>query len=119
MSRKRRGLLLYGYKGRRVGSVVDGVMQVTAHSDRGHLLTRPPGPGWAFDNKVIQDARHLGAREIEVKDKSTGRVYRVSMDQFWGWCIPFNFGYGVQVVLPLAKWECEGPAVQPALWEGT
>ena len=112
--------LVFTASGRRVGSVVGGVLRETRHGKTQRL--RWPVPAWSFDVATIEQAEALGAHTIEVKDADDGgRTYRVGVARFLAQAQRIDRGHGAQLALALSCWvvgdpEPDGP-VQLTLFE--
>jgi hypothetical protein len=51
--------------------------------------------------------RH-NTKTIEIRDKESSRVYKVSFDTFLAYAFSKDWGYGKQLFLPLKYWEVDG-----------
>jgi len=80
-----------------------------------HLLRKPLAI--AFDIASLHDAERAGARWVEVKDKETGIVYKVTIERIWEYDFKLNRGYGNQIALPLEYWLQDGHPKQMSMFE--
>ena len=82
-----------------------------------HQLRVPPA--WALDAQSLDDAERAGAVRVEIRDVESGCVYRADIALIRRRGFRVSRGFGVQVGLALALWECQRPgepqAVQLAL----
>ena len=82
---------------------LDGqVLRKTAKQSR-HLLKKPLA--WAFDIRIIEQAKNDGAAVVEVYDTESKRTYRASIADFEFYGFVFNRGFGDQIGLPLSRWK--------------
>jgi hypothetical protein len=75
-----------------------------------HMLRQPPA--WAIDSQILEQAQRDGAREVEITDTETGRIYRTAIDTFNAHGFRFNRGFGDQVGLALYRWHVEALGVE-------
>lgn len=100
---------VYNVAGRVVGRV-DGDTFLKRVSGSRHMLRRPRG--WAIDADTLADLLTWGIKDVRVTDTDTGTTYVARLDEFTRHGVPFDRGYGPQVVLPLGYWTINGkPAV--------
>lgn len=101
--------------GQRVGHVRDGVFYKTLSSSK-HFLRKPPAIAFSLES-VIQ-AEQEGATIVEIYDRDTESVYRVSMKKVWDKGFPVNRGYEPQIALSLDCWikQVKGMPTQPMLF---
>ena len=71
-----------------------------------HMLRRPRG--WAMDAGTLPELAALRVACIKITDTESGTTYTVSLATFEQYGVPFNRGYGPQVVLPLGYWRVDG-----------
>ncbi len=91
--------------------VQDGTLYRRAQASR-HLWRRPPS--WAFDVRVLQRARELGATRVVVIDEEQRITYEASLEKVErGFTV--QHGWGEQKALPLNCWRRHDPQ-QPTLF---
>lgn len=94
-----------------IGYVWYGIFMKTLVEDE-HKLRVPPA--WATDVSSIKQAEKLGATEIEIRCKDTGRIYRTSTATFWDNAREMDRGHGLQMYLVDSFWTIMDPN-QPGL----
>ena len=81
----------------------------------------------AYDVALVDELARLGCRMLEVTRPDAGSVYRVAFAVLRAEGIPFDYGHGAQVALPLSFWtvtrrpvaatrQQEPTRTQPAGW---
>ena len=99
-------------KGSTVAEQRGDTVYKTAYSDRGHMLKKPPA--WASDVNILEQAQNNGARWFEITDKSTGKVYRAAIADFWRHGHKRNHhDFGLQRALPLQHWRVRRVGERP------
>lgn len=83
-----------------VGEVVGDTFYKTIAPN--HYLKKPPAI--AFDVSSLNDAEQAGAVWAEVQDRSTGVIYRATVDRIRYKGFEFNRGWGNQIALTLNGW---------------
>ena len=71
----------------------------------------------AYDAEVLAIVEAYGCQVLENTNPETGHVYRCAFAVMRAQGIPFNFGYGDQVALPLRYWvefDADGRQVEAA-----
>lgn len=93
--------------GRRVGEVRDGVFKKRILFSR-HSLRKPPA--LAISARSLDEARKAGAREIQITDLESGRVYASSLAHFlkYAWTIQRG-GFEPQLAMTLDRWQVTCP----------
>lgn len=93
--------------GRIVGEVADGLFKKNISGSR-HILHSPRAIALSVES--LTEAEHAGAREIQINDKETGRVYSCSVDEFREKSFPIQRGgFEPQLALPLDKFNVTSP----------
>lgn len=72
-----------------------------------HFLRQPPAI--AFDLAILNQADELGAVWVEVRDRSTGRLYRATLETFLRHGVRVDRGHGLQLALPFGYWRTTAP----------
>lgn len=97
----------YSESGKVIGSYVergDGHKWLVKNvSGKRHFLRRPPAI--AYDKWTINDAQKKGVALLEVQDSDTGKKYICHITQFIAGCFTIDRGFGVQLALPMGKWN--------------
>jgi len=94
----------------RVVAVLRGRILKKRARGSAHMLRQPPA--WAIDSQILEQAQRDGAREVEITDTETGRIYRAAIDAFDLHGFRFNRGFGDQVGLALNYWRFEAKGAQ-------
>lgn len=90
-----------------MGEVVGEVFKKNITGSR-HILHKPRAIALSVES--LTQAEHAGAREIQINDKETGRVYSCSIDDFRDKSFPIQRGgFEPQLALPLDKFEVTSP----------
>lgn len=93
--------------GRHVGEVVQGVFQKTIIGSR-HILRVPPSI--AISVESLELAERAGAREIQIRDSETGRLYTCTVEHFRRRAFPIQRGgFEPQLALLLEDFEVSAP----------
>ncbi len=73
-----------------------------------HALRKPPA--LALSTESLTQAEQVGAREIQITDKESGRVYSCSIDHFKENAFPIQRGgFEPQLALPIGKFDVVSP----------
>jgi hypothetical protein len=72
-----------------------------------HQLRRPAG--WAVDEKILMQAEADGAHTVVVEDIESGKYYVARLSAFWKRGLKIDYGFGLQIVLPLQFWGINSP----------
>lgn len=75
-----------------------------------HQLRKPPA--WCIDAAILEAARRDGARDVEVLDVETRRIYRAAVETFDRFGFRFDRGFGEQIGLALNHWHVEPEGVK-------
>jgi hypothetical protein len=98
-----------------IGTVVGPDFVKTLSGSR-HFLRQPPGI--AIDYQGLLDARDKhGATRVVVKDKETGKVYRIGITLMLEEGQLIDRGWGRQVVMEFERWEVQEAPHQLALFD--
>jgi len=63
--------------------------------------------GWGIDKEVIDKVKD-SCKDIEIKDKDSGKVFKTTFKDFWEHKFPLpNWGYGNQYALSDKYWIIE------------
>lgn len=88
--------------GRTAGYVYGDAFRKTVRGSK-HMLRTPRA--WASDIAALAAARQAGATHIEIEDSESGALYRASIAEMLEHGFTFDRGFGLQVALPLDKWQ--------------
>lgn len=101
---------LFNERGQPTASIVHDTLRKTIGN--AHILTRPPA--LAFDASHVEAAAAAGVTQVLVRNKETGRVYRVAFETFRARAFPLDRGAGPQLALPLRFWRVDGDQMMTA-----
>lgn len=108
---------VYRSDGRVIGNLVGDTLIKSVFGSR-HMLRTPKS--WAVDTVSVMQAKEAGAKNIEIRDRETGSIYRSSFENFLRYGIHLDRGFGKQIALPLEKWSVihpgESSPTQPGLF---
>jgi hypothetical protein len=97
---------VYREDGRRVVGYVRGDTFYKTLSGSKHFLRQPPAI--LFDIQSLESAQRYGAKNVQVKDRETGKIYRAPIALIWEKAIYKDYGFGAQVGLCLKDWTVDG-----------
>jgi hypothetical protein len=93
--------------GRHVGEVVQGVFQKTIVGSR-HILRVPPSIALSVES--LEQAEGAGAREIQIRDSETGRVFACTIEHFRRHAFPIQRGgFEPQLAMRLEEFDLTAP----------
>lgn len=93
--------------GRHVGEVVQGVFQKTIVGSR-HILRLPPSIALSVES--LEQAEEAGARDIQIRDNETGRLYMCTVEHFRRRAFPIQRGgFEPQLALLLEEFDISAP----------
>lgn len=93
--------------GRHVGQVASGIFKKSILGSR-HILHKPPAIALSVES--LTQAEHVGAHEIEITDKESGRVYSCSIEHFKEFAFPIQRGgFEPQLALPIGRFDVTSP----------
>ncbi len=93
-----------GYK---VGEVTSGVFKKSISGSR-HILRKPRAIALAVES--LKQAEQVGASEIQITDKETGKVYSCSIERFKEYSFPIQRGgFEPQLALPIERFNTSEP----------
>ncbi|MBC8508213.1 MAG: hypothetical protein H8D34_25410 [Chloroflexi bacterium] len=97
---------VYREDGRRVVGYIIGDTFYKTVSGSKHFLRQPPAI--MFDVQSLESAQRYGAKNVQVKDRETERIYAATIALIWEKPIYKNYGFGAQVGLCLKDWTVNG-----------
>jgi hypothetical protein len=93
-------VFIFDGKGHRVGSVIGTTLYRTIHER--HILS---GGALAFDLPSLEGAKAAGAVDVVIHRTDVGVKMRARLDDYFREGFAFDFGYGKQLGLPLARFQ--------------
>ena len=106
-----------GASGKMCAAIEGDTLRKTVLASK-HFLRKPPAI--AFDVAILDAARQAGVERVEVLDRESGRNYTATLADFDRFGVSLNRGFGVQLALPLARWQVRRPSdgIQLSLFGG-
>ncbi len=97
-TQKLKKIPVYNNRGQVVGVIQNGILKKNANSKK-HMLWNPHG--WAFDAEILEKARRLSIRNIEIFDSETHITYHAKLSDYFLHGVKIERGYGKQICLPI------------------
>lgn len=68
---------------------------------------------YGIDEANVNELKALGCRAIELRERDTGRIYRIDFSRFVEKAVPRQIGmFGVRYYLPLRYWQTTEQAAE-------
>lgn len=94
---------VYNTKGQAAGQIWPDLCLIKRARASRHMLRNPHG--WAWDTRILEEAKEKGVFIVYIIDEDTNTVYEAPLDEFWAHGQRIDRGHGEQICLPLKYWQ--------------